>query len=131
MDFETFKEEIRGDIEKALYERIGGRLKALRLKQGLSQEQLADELSFGAKSMVSQYESNKRAITIDALLEYSNRFNVTTDWILKGVLAPAFVEPRELYKAFGYEDVIEVYSRIKDSQMQQVALAQLRVLAEF
>ena len=36
-----------------------------------------------------------------------------------------------LYKAFGYEDVIEVYSRIKDSQMQQVALAQLRVLAEF
>ena len=56
---------------------------------------------------------------------------MTTDWILKGVLAPAFVEPRELYKVFGYEDVIEVYSRIKDSQMQQVALAQLRVLAEF
>lgn len=79
VDFETFKEEIRGDIEKALYERIGGRLKALRLKQGLSQKQLADELSFGSKSMVSQYESNKRAITIDALLEYSNRFNVTTD----------------------------------------------------
>ncbi|MBE5838883.1 MAG: helix-turn-helix transcriptional regulator [Butyrivibrio sp.] len=112
-------------------ETIGGRLKALRLKEEFSQEQLADELSFGSKSMVSQYESNKRAITIDALLEYSNRFNVTTDWILKGVLAPAFVEPRELYKAFGYEDVIEVYSRIKDSQMQQVALAQLKVLAEF
>ena len=36
-----------------------------------------------------------------------------------------------LYKAFGYEDMIEVYLRIKDSQMQQVALAQLRVLAEF
>lgn len=86
------------------------------------------ELSFGSKSIVSQYESNKRAITIDALLEYSNRFNVTTDWILKGVLAPAFVELGELYKALGYEEVIEVYSRIKDSQMQQVALAQLRAV---
>ena len=43
------------------------------------------ELSFGSKRIVSQYESNKRAITIDALLEYSNRFNVTTEWIFKGV----------------------------------------------
>ena len=41
-------------------ETIGGRLKALRLKEGLSQEQLADELSFGSKSMVSQYESMQR-----------------------------------------------------------------------
>ena len=64
-------------------ETIGGRLKELRLEAGISQEKLAKELHFGSKSMVSQYESNKRAITIDALLEFSQRFNVTTDWILK------------------------------------------------
>jgi len=32
--------------------------------------------------------------------------------MIQSYLAPAFVEPRELYKAFGYEDVIEVYSHI-------------------
>lgn len=110
-------------------ETIGGRLKELRLREGLSQEKLAKELSFGSKSMVSQYESNKRAITIDALLEYSIRFNVTTDWILKGVLAPAFVEPRELSKAMGYEDVIEVYSHIGNLGLRKVALEQMKVLA--
>ena len=79
--------------------------------------------------MVSQYESNKRAITIDALLEYSQRFNVTTDWILKGVLAPAFVETRELYKAMGYEDVIEAYSHISNLGLRKAALEQMKVLA--
>ena len=47
----------------------------------------------------------------------------------KGVLAPAFVEPRELYKALGYEDVIEVYSQISAPRIRKVALDQMKVLA--
>ena len=108
---------------------IGGRLKELRLKAGISQEQLAKELHFGSKSMVSQYETNKRAITIDALLEYSQRFNVTTDWILKGILAPEFVSAKELNKAMGYEDIIDAYFRIRDPLMRLIALEQVRILA--
>ena len=107
---------------------IGGRLKELRLKAGISQEQLAKELHFGSKSMVSQYESNKRSITIDALLEYSGRFNVTTDWILKGVLAPMLTIHEDVEEVLEYEELRKTFAGIKDPQMRQIALEQLRVL---
>lgn len=118
------------NMEVKNMETIGGRLKELRLKEGISQEQLAKELHFGSKSMVSQYESNKRSITIDALLEYSKRFNVTTDWILKGILAPAFIDAKEVYKAFGFEELIEIYSNLKDQRLRRIALNQMMVLSQ-
>lgn len=117
-------------METKNMETIGGRLKELRLKEGLSQEQLAKELHFGSKSMVSQYESNKRAITIDALLEYSGRFEVTTDWILKGILAPTYNYQNELYEESEYDEVIECYSALKDQRLRRIALEQMKVLAE-
>lgn len=117
-------------MEAKSMETIGGRLKELRQKEGVSQEQLAKELHFGSKSMVSQYESNKRAITIDALLEYSNRFDVTTDWILKGVLVPADIDTREAFGASGYGEVIELYSELKDQRLRRIALEQMKVLVQ-
>ena len=110
---------------------IGGRLKELRLDAGISQEKLAKELHLGSRSMVSQFESGKRTLTIDALLEYSARFNVTTDWILKGVLAPMKIEKEDLEMVLGYEELSETYFDIKDSRMRMIALEQMKVLAKY
>lgn len=49
--------------------------------------------------------------------------------MIQSYLAPAFVEPRELYKASGYEDVIEVYSHISNPGLIKVAIDQMKVLA--
>lgn len=117
-------------MEAKSMETIGGRLKELRQREGISQEQLAKELHFGSKSMVSQYESNKRAITIDALLEYSKRFDVTTDWILKGVVAPVDNDTKEAFRVSGYDEVIECYSDLKDKRLRRIALEQMKVLVQ-
>lgn len=49
--------------------------------------------------------------------------------MIQSYLAPALVEPGELYKAFGYEDVIEVYSHISNPGLRKVAMDQMKVLA--
>lgn len=108
--------------------KIGGRLKGLREDKKLSQEQLAKELYLGSRSMVSQFENETRALTIDALLEYSRYFNVTTDWILKGVLAPSFISPKDIEDATGYTELKELYSSLEDCLLRDVALEQMRAL---
>lgn len=51
--------------------------------------------------------------------------------MIQSYLAPAFVEPRELYKAFGYEDVIEVYSHISNPGLRRFVVSlQLCILAD-
>ena len=69
-----------------------------------------DDYSFGDLQVIKIAEEYSNPEKLDNIWVYD-------DGIVKGMI--------------GYENVIEVYSRIKDSQMQQVALAQLRVLAEF
>ncbi len=107
---------------------IGGRLKALREDKKLSQEQLAKELHLGSRSMISQFENETRALTIDTLLEYSRFFNVTTDWILKGVLAPSFICPKEIEDVTGYTEFKELYFNLGDCLLRDVALEQIRAL---
>ena len=65
---------------------IGGRLKELRARSGLTQEQVAQELNFGNKGMVSAFETGRRDLSMGALIAYSNYFDVSTDWILTGML---------------------------------------------
>lgn len=110
---------------------IGGRLKGLREDKKLSQEQLAKELHMGSRSMISQFENETRALTIDARLEYSRFFNVTTDWILKGVLAPSFISPKEIEDVTGYTEFKELYFSLGDCLLRDVALEQMRALCRF
>lgn len=60
---------------------FGLRLKELRLKQGLSQVQLAKRLNL-TNATISAYESNIRQPTLDTLCKLSSLFNVTTDYLL-------------------------------------------------
>ena len=48
----------------------GERIKYLRLERGLTQEQLAKELNFGSRSMVSDYESGRREIPYKTVGDY-------------------------------------------------------------
>ena len=59
-------------------------MKELRLKEGLSQEQLAPYLHFGNKGMVSAFETGKRELSMGALMAYADYFGASTDWILNG-----------------------------------------------
>ncbi len=60
---------------------FGNRLKTLRLKESMTQEQLAKKLGL-TKSVISAYESGIRLPFYDVLIHISKIYNVTTDYLL-------------------------------------------------
>ena len=63
------------------------------------------------------YEAEKRALPVDVLVRYSERFNVTTDWILKG--------EGTIPKTDELDRVVE---SIRWSRVRDVAINQLKAL---
>ena len=57
------------------------RIKFLRQKNNMSQEDLSELLGIGQQTL-SQYEKNKRKLPIDLLISYSKIFNVSIDYIM-------------------------------------------------
>jgi len=60
---------------------FGERLKALRMGQKLTQQQLATRLGV-TKSIVSYYESGDRYPSYDVLIKIAGLFHITTDQLL-------------------------------------------------
>lgn len=60
---------------------FGNRLKTLRLRENMSQAQLAQKLDL-TKSVISAYETGIRLPSYDVLIHIAKVFNVTTDYLL-------------------------------------------------
>lgn len=60
---------------------FGNRLKTLRLREDMSQAQLAQKLDL-TKSVISAYETGIRLPSYDVLIHIAKVFNVTTDYLL-------------------------------------------------
>ena len=101
---------------------IGSRIRNLRNRDGMSQEQLALLLHFENKGT---YETDRRTVPSDVVIRLSEIFQTTTDYILCGrhpelvTLAP---EPDIL-------EAMEVLLSIKSKAARNAALQQIRTLA--
>ncbi len=60
---------------------FGKRLRALRLRDNLTQKQLAARIGL-TKSVISAYETGLRLPSYDVLLQFSRIFKVSTDHLL-------------------------------------------------
>lgn len=95
-------------------ETIGGRLRSLRMGLGLTQQKLSEE--FGLKnSLLSMYESGKRYVPVDVIESFSNKLNVTTDWIIKGKVS-------DIETQSDYEEILFIYNGLRDDKIREVAL---------
>ena len=65
---------------------IAYRIKELRKKKGISQEELADKIGV-SRQAVSKWESEQSTPDLDKIIVLSDFFHVTTDYILKGIEA--------------------------------------------
>lgn len=63
---------------------IADRIQTLRKSKGISQEELADKLGV-SRQAVSKWESEQSIPDIDKVIILSDYFNVTTDYLLKGI----------------------------------------------
>ncbi|CUK34165.1 helix-turn-helix transcriptional regulator [Listeria monocytogenes] len=60
---------------------IGKRISELRNKRGISQIQLAKDLNVST-STIGMWETDKRAIKDELIIQLADYFNVTTDYLL-------------------------------------------------
>lgn len=70
--------------EKELLKNLGIRVRELRKSRGLSQQQLAELLGV-SDPMISNLENGKKSIKIINLYTLSEVFDVTIDYLLKGI----------------------------------------------
>lgn len=63
------------------YKKVGKKLQQLRLEQGLTQEQVAEDLHCTI-AFVSNIENNRTKINLRVLMYYANLCNVSIDSIL-------------------------------------------------
>lgn len=72
------------NLKGGIYLYINGlsdKLRILRIKKGLSQEQIANVLGV-TKSVISAYECQLRNPTFDKLIKLAQLYNVSTDYLL-------------------------------------------------
>ena len=79
---------------------ISDRIQTLRKAKGMSQEQLADAVGV-SRQAVSKWESEQASPDLDKVVIMSELFDVTTDYILKGI------EPAEVQDHKTMADVID------------------------
>ena len=63
---------------------LGGRIKSVRSKLNLNQEEFAKKLKLKNKQSISFYEVNKTYPSVDTLIEIAKLGDVTLDWLLLG-----------------------------------------------
>ena len=63
------------------YKRLGQRIREERLKLGLTQARLAEDVDI-SEAYVGQIERGERSLTLDTLVRLVNRLGVTIDYML-------------------------------------------------
>ena len=76
---------------------IAARIQYLRKTKGMSQEELADQIGV-SRQAVSKWESEQSTPDLEKIIIMSNLFEVTTDYILKGI-EPASPQNKKTLKS--------------------------------
>jgi len=64
-------------------QRFGEKLRALRMRHGMTMQQLADALGYTSTGHISDIETNRRQPTAELAVKTALLFNVTTDQLLR------------------------------------------------
>ena len=93
-----------------IYERI----KALRIKQGLSQYELALRVGYEGRSAISKVEQGKRDISQSMIVKYANALGVTPTYLLYGDEENNTPENNER------EELLKIYHSLSQKKQKQL-----------
>ena len=105
---------------------IGSRIRNLRNRDGMSQEQLALLLNFENKGTISSYETDRRTVPSDVVIRLAEIFQTTTDYILCGKYPERNI--REVDPEM--QEMMEVMLSLRSDAARKAALLQIRALAD-
>ena len=63
---------------------MGGRIQALRLQKGWSQEELGFRIGVNNKSVISLYEHDTRSVSVPVLQVLAKEFSTSMDYLVNG-----------------------------------------------
>lgn len=105
---------------------IGSRIRNLRNRDGMSQEQLALLLHFENKGTISSYETDRRTVPSDVVIRLAETFHTTTDYLLCGKYPERNI--REVDPEI--QEMMEVMLSLRSDAARKAALLQIRALAD-
>ena len=105
---------------------IGSRIRNLRNRDGMSQEQLALLLHFENKGTISSYETDRRTVPSDVVIRLAEIFQTTTDYLLCGKYPERNI--REVNPEM--QEMMEVMLSLRSDAARKAALLQIRALAD-
>lgn len=105
---------------------IGSRIRNLRNRDGMSQEQLALLLHFENKGTISSYETDRRTVPSDVVIRLAEIFQTTTDYLLCGKYPERNI--REVDPEI--QEMMEVMLSLRSDAARKAALLQIRALAD-
>lgn len=105
---------------------IGSRIRNLRNRDGMSQEQLALLLHFENKGTISSYETDRRTVPSDVVIRLAEIFQTTTDYLLCGKYPERNI--REVDPEM--QEMMEVMLSLRSDAARKAALLQIRALAD-
>lgn len=101
---------------------VGGRIKKLRTEMGMSQEKLGFALHMEGKSVIYGYESNRRGISGDILVDLAKLLHSTPEYIMNGE-SPADEDPY-------ISAVVSLMKGMKTDKRRRIALEHIKIVAE-
>jgi transcriptional regulator with XRE-family HTH domain len=105
---------------------IGSRIRNLRNRDGMSQEQLALLLHFENKGTISSYETDRRTVPSDVVIRLAEIFQTTTDYILCGKYPERNIREGDPEM----QEMMEVMLSLRSDAARKAALLQIRALAD-
>ena len=88
VQFLQLKQYIRRQKEYSMqyYDKkaVGERIKAIRLRNGMTQSRLAEELDYTSERQLQRIESGETSCSVDKLMELAQILGVSTDYLLFG-----------------------------------------------
>lgn len=105
---------------------IGSRIRNLRNRDGMSQEQLALLLHFENKGTISSYETDRRTVPSDVVIRLAETFHTTTDYLLCGKYPERNI--REVDPEM--QEMMEVMLSLRSDAARKAALLQIRALVD-
>jgi transcriptional regulator with XRE-family HTH domain len=105
---------------------IGSRIRNLRNRDGMSQEQLALLLHFENKGTISSYETDRRTVPSDVVIRLAEIFQTTTDYLLCGKYPERNIREGDPEM----QEMMEVMLSLRSDAARKAALLQIRALAD-
>ena len=100
---------------------VGGRIKKLRIDLGMTQEELGWALNMEGKNVIYGYESNRRGLSGDVLVDLAKVLYTTPEYIMYGT---TFLE-EDCYTS----SVISLMKKMKTVNARKVALEHIKLVA--